>query len=129
MATVRFIPLGLSSETTEDETVLDAARRAGAPLGNACGGVGVCARCRVVVIEGAGNLGDPTRIERIVAEERELKPSERLACQAVVRGPCTVTTTYWGPVPQLSRSSPKDVANDAPPELRGRTDAGSSGND
>lgn len=78
-----------------DETLLDAARRAGVPLGNACGGVGVCARCRVRIVSGSENLTEPTTIESRVAAQRGLAGDERLACQAVVRGACRITTTYW----------------------------------
>ncbi len=92
---VTFTPLDRHADTRPDETVLDAARRAAAPLGNSCGGVGVCARCRVKVVEGADKLSPPTEIEARVSRSRGLDPDERLACQAVVLGDCTVTTTYW----------------------------------
>ena len=92
---VAFTPLGVRGEAKENETLLDVARRAGAPLGNSCGGIGVCARCRVVIVEGEASLSEPTSIERRVSARVGLKENERLACQAVVRGDCTVTTTYW----------------------------------
>lgn len=93
---VDFVPLGLSAVAKENETILDAARRAGAPVGNSCGAVGVCARCRVVILDGGDLLSPPTDIERRVASERGIPAGERLACQTVVRGACRVTTTYWG---------------------------------
>lgn len=93
--TVRFVPLNTSAEPKPNETLLDVARRANAPLGNSCGAVGICARCVVRVIEGAENLSAPTAIEARVAERRGLSPDERLACQAVVLGDCAVTTGYW----------------------------------
>ena len=71
------------------------ARHAGVPLGNSCGGVGVCARCRVRVLEGAENLTPATAIETRFGNARGFEPDERMACQAVVTGDCTVTTTYW----------------------------------
>ena len=92
---VTFIPLGSTTDTLDNETVLDAARRAGAPLGNSCGGTGICARCRVRVLEGADRLSPPTSIEARVSRDRGLAADERLACQAVVEGDCSVTTTYW----------------------------------
>jgi 2Fe-2S ferredoxin len=92
---VSFLGVNLTAEAKADETLLDAARRAGAPLGNSCGGVGVCARCRVRVVSGAENLSPPTTIESRVSAQRNLGADERLACQAVVRGECAVTTTYW----------------------------------
>jgi ferredoxin, 2Fe-2S len=92
---VKFGKLGSSAEARPDETVLDVARRAGAPLGNSCGAIGVCARCTVQVIAGMENLSPPTSIESRVSQQRGLAANERLACQAVVNGPCEVTTSYW----------------------------------
>jgi ferredoxin, 2Fe-2S len=92
---VTFIPIGRAAEAKPDETLLDVARRASVPLGNSCGGVGVCARCRVRVVEGRPNLTPPTSIETRVAAQRGLDDDERLACQAVVKGNCTITAPYW----------------------------------
>ncbi|HXH39878.1 MAG TPA: 2Fe-2S iron-sulfur cluster-binding protein [Thermoanaerobaculia bacterium] len=92
---VTFTPLGTNAEANPDETVLDTARRAGAPIGNSCGGVGVCGRCRVRVLAGAENLSAPTTIEARVASQRRFDPEDRLACQAVVTGDVEVTTGYW----------------------------------
>ena len=84
---VTFSPAGNSAEAKPDETLLDVARRAGAPIGNACGGIGVCNRCRIRVVEGADNLTPRTRFEG--------DADQRLACQAVILGDCTITTSYW----------------------------------
>lgn len=88
---VTFEPLGIRAEAKENETVLDVARRAGVPLANSCGGVGVCARCRVRVVAGA--VSEPTSVE--LRFGRGFEENERMACQAVVMGDCVVTTTYW----------------------------------
>ena len=92
---VTFTPLGTSAEALPNETVLDAARRADAPIGNSCGSVGVCGRCRVRLLAGAENLSAPTMIELRVAAQRGFEAGERLACQAVVLGDVEVTTGYW----------------------------------
>jgi len=84
---VTFSPIGHSAAAKANETILDVARRAGVPIANSCGGIGVCNRCRVRIVEGSENLTPPTHFER--------DPPARLACQAVVLGDCTVTTTYW----------------------------------
>ena len=83
---VTFDPIGRNALAKPNETVLDVARRAGAPIGNSCGGIGICNRCGIRVIEGDGNLTGRTRFET---------GGDRLACQAVVLGDCTVTTSYW----------------------------------
>jgi ferredoxin len=92
---VSFIPLGRQAEARNDESLLDVARRAGVPIGNSCGGVGVCSRCRVRVLSGAENLSVPTSVEQRFSTARGFEPDERMACQAVVEGPVEVTTTYW----------------------------------
>jgi ferredoxin len=92
---VTFTPLDRSAAAHPDETLLDVARRAGAPLGNSCGGVGICARCRVRVVAGAENLSPPTTIELRVSEQRGFTEGERLACQAIVCGEVEITTGYW----------------------------------
>jgi ferredoxin len=84
---VTFTPLDKKATAKANETLLDVARRAGAPIGNSCGGIGICNRCRVRIVEGAENLTPPTRLEK--------DPEERLACQAVVLGDCIITTRYW----------------------------------
>jgi len=92
---VTFTPLGRSAEGKPDESILDVARRAGVPLGNSCGGVGVCTRCKVRVLSGAANLSPATSIELRFGSARGFAEDERMACQAVVKGDCEVTTTYW----------------------------------
>jgi len=92
---VTFTPLCSAAEALANETVLDAARRAEAPLGNSCGSVGVCGRCVVRVVAGAENLSAPTMIELRVSAQRGFAADERLACQAIVMGDIEVTTGYW----------------------------------
>jgi len=92
---VTFVPLDRTSPALPNETLLDVARRASVPLGNSCGGVGVCARCKVRVVSGGENLSEPTTMEVRFGTARGFAPDERMACQAVVRGDCAVTTTYW----------------------------------
>ena len=92
---VTFVPLGRSAPARPDETILDVARSIGAPLGNSCGGTGICARCRITVVAGAESISPPTTIEARVILERGLGKDERLACQAIVKGACSVTTGYW----------------------------------
>ena len=92
---VTFTPLGRSAAAKPNESILDVARRAAIPLGNSCGGVGVCTRCKVRVVDGAANLSPATSIELRFGSARGFAEDERMACQAVVNGACEVTTTYW----------------------------------
>ena len=92
---ILFGPLEISGMAKEDDTVLDVARRIGAPIGSSCGGTGVCRRCKILVISGRDQLNERSWIEDDDQYDDPLGPEERLACQAIPRGPVVVTTTYW----------------------------------
>ncbi len=92
---VRFLPSGRSFDVTPNATLLRAALRAHLPVARSCRGVGVCAACRMRVVEGAANLAPMGECERQLAAREPLRPNERYACLARVRGDVTVTTTYW----------------------------------
>jgi ferredoxin len=76
-------------------SLLAAALRARLPVARSCRGVAICAACRVQVLDGADRLDPPTAAETQLAAREPLRPGERYACQARVRGPVTLTTTYW----------------------------------
>ncbi len=82
-------------DVLDGATLLRAALRARLPLARSCRGVAVCAACRVRVLDGAEHLDPPTDAEAALARREPLRPGERYACQARVRGPVTFTTTYW----------------------------------
>lgn len=92
---VTFTPLSKAADAKPDETLLDVARRAGAPIGNSCGATGICGRCRIRVIEGVAQLSPLTSIESATLTRIGFAEGERLACQAIVFGDCAITTTYW----------------------------------
>jgi Na+-transporting NADH:ubiquinone oxidoreductase subunit F len=62
--------------------LLRALEEAGLRLPSACGGVGTCGQCRLVVLEGAD---DPLPTEAARLTRRELAQGTRLACQLMVR--------------------------------------------
>lgn len=68
---------------------------AGLPVASSCQGDGICARCRVRVIEGLHNLSPINAREEILRERNRLMPEVRIACQTFVRGDVVVDTDYW----------------------------------
>jgi uncharacterized 2Fe-2S/4Fe-4S cluster protein (DUF4445 family) len=77
---VDFEPVGKRVTISQDNTLLDAARKAGVELVAICGGAAVCGRCKVQLIQ--GELSPLT-----ISEENNLRESEkaggtRFACQA-----------------------------------------------
>ena len=77
-------------------SVLDIASTHGVQIEHACGGVGVCATCHILVVRGMENLS-PASDEELdrVDYAPSSTPQSRLACQAVVRGDVTVRIPDW----------------------------------
>lgn len=90
---VTFAEIGKSGIARRDETLLDVARSVGAPVGNSCGAIGICGRCKLTILE--GEFSELTLHELLLRERGRLGADERLACQAVVRGDCVVVAGYW----------------------------------
>ncbi len=103
---VTFEPTGITVQVDLDNcpdtghgepgSILDVALAAGLELEHACGGVGVCGTCHVLVVSGAENLSEPDEDEM---DHIDLVPgntvASRLACRAVVKGDVTVNVPAW----------------------------------
>ena len=104
--TVTFQPLGKTIVVDPAEfpygrhgapgSVLDIALSNDILIEHACGGIGACATCHVIVRQGMANVSDPTDDE---LDQVDLAPgctpNSRLACLAVVAGDVTVEIPGW----------------------------------
>ncbi len=108
MTLVRFIDQGIETEVGVGESILQAARRAHAPEGDACGGVCACSTCHVYIEQG-GELLSPAQEneEDILDKAFDVRLTSRLGCQAKVRGEGTV-------VVRISQESLAAYANEHP---------------
>ena len=85
MTRVRFVPDGNEVEVEEGTSILDAARRCGAQVGSACGGVCACSTCHVYVTRGFDSLSDIEDEEFDILDKAfDVRPTSRLGCQAKV---------------------------------------------
>ena len=77
-------------------SLLDIALAHGVHIEHACGGVGVCATCHVIVDRGMEDLSEPDEDELDHLDLAPgVTPESRLACQAVVAGDVAVTVPKW----------------------------------
>ena len=82
-ARVRFEPDGLEIEVPVGTTIRDAAERAGAQLGSACGGVCACSTCHVYVKEGLDALSPlEDKEEDQLDDAFDVRLQSRLGCQS-----------------------------------------------
>ena len=87
MPKVRFVRENLEVEVEPGETILAAAKRAGAPEGDRCGGVCACSTCHVYVTKGFDNLSDIEDEEFDILDKAfDVRSTSRLGCQAKLSG-------------------------------------------
>lgn len=68
---------------------------AGLPVASSCDGDGVCAKCKIQIIEGAENLSAENDTEQFLKEKDNLAKNIRISCQTEVLGDITVDASYW----------------------------------
>ncbi|MBB6674155.1 2Fe-2S iron-sulfur cluster-binding protein [Cohnella nanjingensis] len=111
---VTFLPDGRTADVRLGTSLLDAAKRAKAPVRTRCGGVAGCLMCKVKV-DGAQSVGALT--EPTPAERHKLGPllaeGTRLSCQARVKADVTATI----PEDPLKAAIRKKMAERADDEL------------
>jgi 2Fe-2S ferredoxin len=111
MPKIRFEPDGIEVEVPVGTSILDAARKGGAPEGSACGGVCACSTCHVYVKEGFDALSEKSeREEDILDKAFDVKGTSRLGCQSTL----DEDRTY---VVEITRES-RQAFLDEHPELR-----------
>lgn len=83
MPIVKFVDQGLEVEVELGSSILQAAKRCGAPEGDACGGVCACSTCHVYVVEGQNLLSGAEEDEEDILDKAfDVKMNSRLGCQA-----------------------------------------------
>jgi ferredoxin len=92
---VSFQPSGRAIEVPAGSTLLDAALAAKLPIARACGADGLCGRCGVRVLSGAGSVDTESAAEVATRLRNRLDPALRLACRTRVRADVEVTASYW----------------------------------
>lgn len=85
MAKVRFEDQDIEIEVPVGTSILQAAKRAKAPEGDACGGVCACSTCHVYVEQGADLLSEASEDEEDVLDKAfDVRLTSRLGCQAKI---------------------------------------------
>lgn len=85
MPKVRFVDQNLEVEVPLGTTLLEAAEKAGAPEGSACGGVCACSTCHVYVDVGLELLSEAEEDEEDILDKAfDVRMTSRLGCQAKI---------------------------------------------
>jgi uncharacterized 2Fe-2S/4Fe-4S cluster protein (DUF4445 family) len=108
---IEFEPSGRRITAGADETLLEAARRAGLALRSVCGGYGTCRGCRVRLLAGEGSAPTGNELERLSAGE--LAEGYRLACQ------CRPVTGLRVGIPEQTTDASRRITVDVPKPVAG----------
>ena len=85
MPKVTFLPDGNEIEVPSGTTILQAAKKAHAQVGFACGGVCACSTCHVYVRQGFDSLSEQQENEEDILDKAfDVRPTSRLGCQSKV---------------------------------------------
>jgi 2Fe-2S ferredoxin len=86
MPKVLFEDQNVEVEVPVGSSILEAAKQAGAPEGDACGGVCACSTCHVYVDEGANLLSEAEEDEEDILDKAfDVRMESRLGCQAKIQ--------------------------------------------
>src|SRR5689334_23874527 len=87
MHRVRFLKEGIEVEVPSGTSILEAARKAGAPEGDRCGGVCACSTCHVYVVRGVERTSETEDEEADILDKAfDVRLESRLGCQAKIHG-------------------------------------------
>lgn len=86
---ITFADINTTVSVPRGTRIVEVAEKVGANIPFGCK-ENDCGDCMVEVVEGADNLSAPSVLEMELLKQKFAKPSNRLACQAMVLGDVTV---------------------------------------
>lgn len=136
MPKVRFLTEKLEVEVPEGTSILEAARKCGAPEGDRCGGVCACSTCHVYVVKGFPQTSEIEDEEYDILDKAfDVRMESRLGCQAKITGDVDVVISeesfqaFLDEHPNLAdaarklraKSEEEGLTAKAPEDARGQT--------
>lgn len=78
---VHYDTENLDFEVSPEESLLTACLKNKVPIDHSCEGMASCGTCRVIVTSDLTTLPKRNSLEQEMADDRQFRPEERLACQ------------------------------------------------
>lgn len=95
MPTLRFKKGRAPIEVSEGANLMQALLKAGLPVASSCRGDGVCAKCRIEIVEGQAHLSPPSDLEKSLCQRLDIPAAERISCQVQVWDDIVIDASYW----------------------------------
>lgn len=87
--TITFADINTTVSVPRGTRIVEIAEKVGASIPFGCK-ENDCGDCMIDVLDGASNLSEPSTLEIELLKQKFAKPSNRLACQAMVLGDVTI---------------------------------------
>lgn len=95
MPTIYFVKNQAPIEAESGSILMEVLLKAGLPVASSCHGDGVCAKCRVIVLQGSENLSPVGPLEQMLRDRLKIEKGIRISCQTQVLGDIVIDTSYW----------------------------------
>lgn len=95
MPTIRFAKTRKPIVVERGSNLMEALLEAGLPVASSCHGDGVCAKCKIEILEGNENLSQPSDLENFLKLKNPMPPHFRISCQTQILGDILIDATYW----------------------------------
>lgn len=95
MPQISFLKARPPIEVENGANLMKSLLEAGLPVASSCDGDGVCAKCRIQIIEGKENLSSEGDLESFLKEKHKIAKDFRISCQTVVNGDIKISASYW----------------------------------
>lgn len=95
MPQIRLAKSGKTLQVEDGANLMQALLKAEIPVASSCHGDGVCAKCRIQIIQGATNLSAPNETELFLKQKFSLAKDLRISCQTSVHGDIEIDASYW----------------------------------
>lgn len=95
MPVISFKKNRATLSVSEGSNLMEALLEAGLPVASSCHGDGVCAKCKIQILEGAQNLTSENDTEKFLRESKDLPKDHRVSCQVQILGDIKIDASYW----------------------------------
>lgn len=95
MPQIRLAKSGKVLQVEDGVNLMEALLKAEIPVASSCHGDGVCAKCRLQIIQGASNLSKANETEMFLKQKFSLAKEMRISCQTTVHGDIEIDASYW----------------------------------
>jgi len=95
MPLIRFAKNHPDIEVEKGANLMKSLLQAGLPVASSCHGDGVCAKCRIIIVEGHENLSQINSLEQMLRDRLKIPREARISCQTQVLGDIRIDASYW----------------------------------